>query len=204
MKMEKKARLFPLLQQLLTKTLLLMRPFMSINNLSIGNNPPDELNAIIEVPKGGATIKYEMDKQSAILVVDRRLHTPMFYPAHYGFIPHTLSSDGDPLDILVVEQEDLVPGCAIAVRPVGVLLMEDESGTDEKILSVPATHIDPQYKNINNYTDLPESFIEEITHFFEHYKDLEKNKWVKIIGWENINTAKQIIKKAMIAFSKEK
>ena len=171
--------------------------------MSIGSNPPDEVNAIIEVPKGGATIKYEMDKQSGMLVVDRRLHTPMFYPAHYGFIPHTLSSDGDPLDILVVEQEALIPGCVVAVRPVGVLLMEDESGKDEKILSVPAMYIDPQYKHIKNYTDLPESFIEEITHFFEHYKDLEKDKWVKITGWEDANTAKKIISDAMITHSNE-
>lgn len=171
---------------------------MGIEKLSIGNNPPHEINAIIEVPKGGATIKYEIDKNSGLLIVDRRLHTPMFYPANYGFIPHTLSNDGDPLDILVVEQEPLMPGSVIAVRPVGVLVMEDEAGKDEKIISVPTIKIDPQYKNINSYKDLPESLIEEVTHFFKHYKDLEKGKWVKIQGWEDADTAKALITKAMI------
>ena len=139
-----------------------------------------------------------MDKDTGLLVVHRRLHTPMFYPANYGIIPHTLSSDGDPLDILIIEQEQLIPGCVIAVQPIGVLVMEDEAGIDEKILAVPVMLIDPQYKNINSYKDLPKSLIEEITHFFLHYKDLEKEKLVKIEGWQDEDSAKELIRKALV------
>lgn len=174
-----------------------------MRELKTGRNPPHEINALIELTRGGPKIKYEMDKESGRLVVDRRLYTPMICPAHYGFIPKTLSNDGDPLDILVIEQEALIPGCIIAVRPIGVLLMEDEGGVDEKILSVPATYVDPQYQHINNYKDLPKPLIEEITYFFKHYKDLEENKWAKIIGWRNANTAKKVIQDAVAAFLNE-
>ena len=170
---------------------------MGIEKLSIGRNPPNEINAVIEVSQGIPTVKYEMDKLSGLLFVDRRLHTSMFYPTHYGFIPHTIASDGDPLDILVVEQETLIPGCVIAVHPVGVLLMEYEEGMDEKILATPIKKVDPQYQHIKSYEDFSESFLKEITHFFSHYKDLEKDKWVKTLGWEGPKVAKKVIKRSM-------
>lgn len=168
-----------------------------IDNINPGLNPPDEINVIIEVPAGGAAVKYEMHKRSGAMLVDRILHTPMRYPANYGYMPHTLSDDGDPCDVLVVVGEALVPGCIIRARPVGVLLMEDEAGGDEKILAVPDTKTDPTYKNVETYLDLPDLLIRQIQHFFEHYKDLEDGKWVKIIGWEGPETAKEKINEAL-------
>lgn len=168
-----------------------------IDNINPGLNPPDEINVIIEVPAGGAAVKYEMHKRSGAMLVDRILHTPMRYPANYGYMPHTLSDDGDPCDVLVVVGEALVPGCIIRARPVGVLLMEDEAGGDEKILAVPDTKTDPTYKNVETYLDLPDLLIRQIQHFFEHYKDLEDGKWVKIIGWEGPDVAKEKINEAL-------
>jgi inorganic pyrophosphatase len=169
----------------------------SINLISAGLNPPDEINVIIEVPVGGAAVKYEMHKRSGAILVDRILHTPMRYPANYGYMPHTLSDDGDPVDVLVVVGEPLVPGCIIRARPIGVLLMEDEAGGDEKILAVPDLKTDPTYKDVNSHKDLPELLLLQIQHFFEHYKDLESAKWAKIIGWEGPETAKRLIKEAI-------
>lgn len=168
-----------------------------INKIKAGLNPPEEINVIIEVPVGGAAVKYEMHKRSGAILVDRILHTPMRYPANYGYIPHTLSDDGDPCDVLVVVGEPLVPGCIIRARPIGVLLMEDEAGMDEKILAVPDFKTDPTYKKVKTYEDLPELLIQQIQHFFEHYKDLEEGKWVKIIGWEGPEVAKQKIIEAI-------
>lgn len=168
-----------------------------IDNINPGLNPPDEINVIIEVPAGGAAVKYEMHKRSGAMLVDRILHTPMRYPANYGYMPHTLSDDGDPCDVLVVVGEALVPGCIIRARPIGVLLMEDEAGGDEKILAVPDTKTDPTYKNVETYLDLPDLLIRQIQHFFEHYKDLEDGKWVKIIGWEGPEIAKEKINEAL-------
>ena len=175
---------------------------MDISKISTGKNPPEEVNVIIEVPIGSEPIKYELDKESGALVVDRFLHTAMYYPANYGFIPHTLSDDGDPADVLVVGRRPITPGAVIAVRPVGVLLMEDESGMDEKILAVPASRLHPFYDDVNEYTDLPGILLEQIQHFFAHYKDLEPNKWVKIVGWKGKEVAKELILKAMAAGSK--
>lgn len=169
----------------------------SINLISAGLNPPDEINVIIEVPVGGAAVKYEMHKRSGAILVDRILHTPMRYPANYGYMPHTLSDDGDPVDVLVVVGEPLVPGCIVRARPIGVLLMEDEAGGDEKILAVPDLKTDPTYKDVNSHKDLPELLLLQIQHFFEHYKDLESAKWAKIIGWEGPETAKRLIKEAI-------
>ena len=169
----------------------------SINLINAGLNPPEEINVIIEVPVGGAAVKYEMHKRSGAILVDRILHTPMRYPANYGYMPHTLSDDGDPCDVLVVVGEPLVPGCIIRARPVGVLLMEDEAGQDEKILAVPNLKTDPTYKDIRTHEDLPELLLNQIRHFFEHYKDLEDGKWAKIIGWEGPKTAKRIIMEAI-------
>lgn len=172
---------------------------MDISKISIGKNPPEEVNVIIEVPLGSDPIKYELDKESGALFVDRFLHTAMYYPANYGFIPHTLSDDGDPADVLVVGNLPIAPGAVIAVRPIGVLLMQDESGGDEKILAVPVSKLHPFYNNIVDYTDLPAILLQQIEHFFTHYKDLEKNKWVKIVGWESKEKAKELILAAIKA-----
>jgi len=176
---------------------------MDINKISVGKNAPKEVNVIIEVPLGSDPIKYEIDKDSGALVVDRFLHTPMFYPCNYGFIPHTLSDDGDPADVLVVGRLPIQPGAVIAVRPIGVLLMEDESGIDEKILAVPTSKLDPFYDKIENYTDLPQILLDQVAHFFEHYKDLEKNKWVKIQGWKDKEKAEEVILESIEAAKKE-
>ena len=166
---------------------------MDIEKVSLGDYP-ESINVIIEV-SANSNVKYEMDKESGALMVDRFLHTPMFYPANYGFLPHTLADDGDPLDALVLTRWKLQEGSVIKARPVGVLLMEDEKGIDEKIICVPAKKLDRSYENINNINDLPHQVIDEIKHFFEHYKDLENGKWVKVSGVEGAEKAKEIIKK---------
>tara|TARA_R100001143_G_C3358577_1_gene134088 strand:- start:1533 stop:2063 length:531 start_codon:yes stop_codon:yes gene_type:complete len=170
---------------------------MNVDAISIGTQPPEDINVIIEVPIGGQPIKYELDKDSGTLVVDRFLYTPMAYPGNYGFVPHTLSEDGDPIDVMVCNTRPLMPGCVINVRPVGVLLMEDNAGLDEKILAVPADHLTRRYQHISNYSDLPEITLNQIEHFFEHYKDLEPGKWVKIGDWKAIDSAKDYIKQAI-------
>ncbi len=166
---------------------------MSLNLVSTGRNPPEEVNVIVEVPVGGEPIKYEMDKTSGALIVDRFLYTSMRYPGNYGFIPHTLSDDGDPCDVLVANQRGIVPGAVLAVRPVGVLKMQDEAGGDEKIIAVPVPRLTRRYENVHNYTDLPEITLRQVQHFFEHYKDLEPNKWVKLLGWGDAGEAKRMI-----------
>ncbi len=166
---------------------------MRIDAIKIGNNPPEDINVIIEVPVGGHPIKYELDKDSGTLVVDRFLYTPMTYPGNYGFVPHTLSDDGDPIDVLVCNTRPLIPGCVINVRPVGVLVMEDNSGEDEKIIAVPSTELTKRYDNVNDISDMPEITLQQIEHFFEHYKDLEPGKWVKIGDWQNSDRAKELI-----------
>src|SRR5690606_10396054 len=170
---------------------------MRIEAISIGNNPPEDVNVIVEVPVGGQPIKYEMDKKAGTLVVDRFLYTPMTYPGNYGFVPHTLSDDGDPIDVLVCNTRQLVPGCVINVRPIGVLIMEDNSGQDEKVIAVPSPHLTRRYENVTNFTDLPEITLQQIQHFFEHYKDLEPGKWVKIGDWMDAAAAKRIIAEAI-------
>src|SRR6516162_2430937 len=166
---------------------------MRIDAISIGRDPPREVNVIVEVPVGGEPIKYEMNKAAGTLFVDRFLHTPMRYPGNYGFIPHTLSDDGDPIDVLVANTRPIVPGAVINVRPVGVLKMTDESGTDEKILAVPSPKLTQRYVNIHNYTDLPQITLDQVRHFFEHYKDLEPGKWVKVEGWGDAAEARALI-----------
>ena len=170
---------------------------MRIDAIKIGNSPPDDVNVIIEVPIGGEPIKYELDKAAGTLVVDRFLHTPMRYPGNYGFVPHTLSNDGDPIDVLVANTRPIVPGAVINVRPVGVLKMEDEAGGDEKVIAVPVPKLTKRYAHVANYTDLPEITLQQIQHFFEHYKDLEPGKWVKVIGWGNATEAKKLISEAI-------
>ncbi len=166
---------------------------MNIDAISVGANPPHEVNVIIEVPIGGEPIKYELDKTAGTLVVDRFLHTAMRYPGNYGFIPHTLSEDGDPCDVIITNTRAIVPGAVMAVRPVGVLLMEDEAGGDEKIVAVPVPRLTKRYNRIKTYSDLPEITLEQIQHFFEHYKDLEPGKWVKIVRWGGAEEAQKLI-----------
>ena len=166
---------------------------MNIDAILIGTDPPHDINVIIEVPIGGEPIKYEMDKAAGTLVVDRFLHTPMRYPGNYGFVPHTLSDDGDPIDVLVANTRPILPGAVINVRPIGVLKMNDDGGGDEKIIAVPVPRLTKRYENIHEFTDLPEITREQIQHFFEHYKDLEPGKWVKMIGWGNAAEARQLI-----------
>lgn len=170
---------------------------MRIDAIPIGRNPPDDVNVIIEVPVGGEPIKYELDKASGTLFVDRFLYTPMRYPGNYGFIPHTLGSDGDPLDVLVCNTRAIVPGAVMSCRPVGVLLMEDDAGGDEKIIAVPTARITKRYEKIRSSTDLPEITLDQIRHFFEHYKDLEPGKWVKIKGWGDADEARRLIVEAI-------
>jgi inorganic pyrophosphatase len=170
---------------------------MRIDAIKIGKNPPDDVNVVIEVPLGGEPIKYEMDKESGALFVDRFLYTSMRYPGNYGFIPHTLSGDGDPCDVLVANTRAIAPGAVINVRPVGVLVMEDDGGQDEKIIAVPSSKLTQRYDRVSTYTDLPEITIKQIEHFFEHYKDLEPGKWAKIIRWGDAEEARRLIVEAI-------
>ena len=170
---------------------------MRIDAISIGQNPPHDINVIIEVPVGGEPIKYEMDKASGTLIVDRFLYTPMRYPGNYGFVPHTLSQDGDPIDVLVCNTRAIVPGAVINCRPVGVLVMEDEGGGDEKIIAVPSSKLTKRYEKVKNYSDLPEISVQQIEHFFAHYKDLEAGKWAKIHHWGDSVEAQRLIVEAI-------
>jgi inorganic pyrophosphatase len=170
---------------------------MRIEAIAIGKNPPEDINVIIEVPIGGEPIKYEMDKEAGTLFVDRFLHTSMRYPGNYGFVPHTLSDDGDPIDVLVANTRPIVPGAVINVRPIGVLKMEDDGGGDEKIIAVPTPKLTKRYENVHNYMDLPTITREQIQHFFEHYKDLEPGKWVKMLGWGDADEARKLIVEAI-------
>jgi inorganic pyrophosphatase len=170
---------------------------MRLDAIPVGKNPPDEVNVIIEVPVGGEPIKYELDKDSGTLFVDRFLYTPMRYPGNYGFVPHTLSEDGDPIDVLIANTRPLVPGCVMACRPIGVLVMADEKGRDEKVVAVPATHITRRWEKVHDFSDLPEITRDQINHFFEHYKDLEHGKWVKVENWGDAARAKQMIMEAI-------
>jgi inorganic pyrophosphatase len=170
---------------------------MRLDAISVGKNPPQEVNVVIEVPIGGEPIKYEMDKASGALIVDRFLYTAMRYPGNYGFIPHTLSEDGDPCDVIVANTRAIIPGAVMSCRVVGVLLMEDEAGGDEKIIAVPSNKLTRRYEKVINYSDLPEITLKQIEHFFSHYKDLEKDKWVRVLGWGDAEKAFQIINESL-------
>jgi inorganic pyrophosphatase len=188
----------------LPETFQVRGSIMRIDAIAIGKNPPEDVNVIVEVPVGGHPIKYEMDKEAGTLVVDRFLYTPMTYPGNYGFVPHTLSEDGDPIDVLIASTRPLVPGCVINVRPIGVLMMEDNSGKDEKIIAVPSPKLTLRYEKVKEYTDLPEITLKQIEHFFEHYKDLEPGKWVKIFGWGGSKEAGELILEAVERAKAEK
>ena len=166
---------------------------MRLDAVSIGADPPSEVNVVIEVPIGGEPIKYEMDKEAGALVVDRFLYTSMRYPGNYGFIPHTLSGDGDPCDVIVANTRAIAPGAIMSCRIVGVLIMEDEAGGDEKLIAVPSAKLTQRYDAVNDYTDLPQITLDQIEHFFAHYKDLEPGKWVKIIRWGNAAEGRRLV-----------
>jgi len=166
---------------------------MDVSKISPGRNPPDEIHVLVEIPQGGVPIKYELDKESGALFVNRFLHTALYYPANYGFIPNTLSEDGDPCDAMVLSQVPVAPGAVIRCRPVGALLMEDEHGVDEKILAVPVDELNPYYDGVAELTDLPQILRDQIDHFFRHYKELEKGKWVKVVGWVDRSAARKLI-----------
>jgi inorganic pyrophosphatase len=177
---------------------------MRLDLLPIGDNPPNEVNVVVEVPVGGEPIKYEIHKASGALIVDRFLYTAMRYPGNYGFIPHTLSEDGDPCDVIIANQRGLLPGSVVAVRPVGVLKMQDEAGGDEKIVAVPVPRVSRRYEHVHQYTDLPEITRQQIQHFFEHYKDLEDGKWVKVTGWGDAEQARCVISESIARFASQK
>jgi len=166
---------------------------MRLDALSIGDNPPIDVNVVIEVPIGGEPIKYEMHKEAGALVVDRFLYTAMRYPGNYGFIPHTLSGDGDPCDVVVANSRAIAPGAVMSCRIVGVLIMEDQAGEDEKLIAVPSSKLTQRYDHVADYTDLPAIAISQIEHFFRHYKDLEPGKWVKIVRWGDAAEARRMV-----------
>ena len=174
---------------------------MDISKIPTGVNPPYDVNAVIEIPQGGEPVKYEIDKESGALMVDRFLHTAMFYPGNYGFIPHTLADDGDPIDVLVVGPTPVVPGAVIRVRPIGTLMMTDEAGGDEKVLAVPVDKLHPFYIGVDSWRSLPTILTEQIAHFFKHYKDLEKGKSVDISRWADAEETGDIIRKAIARYN---
>jgi len=170
---------------------------MDISKIPLGANPPWDVNAVVEVPIGADPVKYELDKDSGALYVDRFLHTAMFYPCNYGFIPHTLSDDGDPVDVLIANRTPVLPGAVVRVRPIGVLIMEDEAGQDEKVLTVPVDALHPYYTEVSSYRHLPQILRDQIAHFFKHYKDLESDKWVDIKRWGEADEACRMIELAI-------
>lgn len=162
----------------------------SITHVTPGKDVPNDVNVIIEIPTESGPVKYEVDKDNGLLCVDRFLGTAMYYPCNYGYVPSTLSEDGDPVDVLVYTPAPLLSGCVIRCRPIGVLQMTDEHGPDAKILAVPVEKLTHLYKKIKTYEDLPAQFLAMVRHFFEHYKDLEEGKWVKVEGWLGPDAAK--------------
>ena len=170
---------------------------MDIMKVPLGNNPPHEVNVVIEVPLRSDPIKYEFDKVSGAIFVDRFLYTTMFYPCNYGFIPHTLADDGDPVDVMVVGRMPVQPGAVLPVRPIGLLELEDEAGGDEKILAVPVRKITQIYDRVQSWRDNPEIDVKRIQHFFEHYKDLEPEKWVRVGSWRDPDEAHRVITAAI-------
>lgn len=166
---------------------------MNLDRVKTGDNTPDEINVIIEIPAHSDPVKYEIDKDSGAMFVDRFMSTAMHYPCNYGYVPHTLSNDGDPIDVLVMTPVPLIPGSVITCRPVGVLKMTDESGDDAKVLSVPIDKLCKSYRSTKEIGDVPPMLLDQIAHFFEHYKDLDEGKWVRVDGWGDIDEAKQEI-----------
>ena len=176
---------------------------MGLDLVTAGKNPPDEINVIIEIPKDAEPVKYEVDKASGAIFVDRILSTPMRYPCNYGYVPHTLCGDGDPADVLVVLPLPLIPGSVIRCRPVGVLRMSDEAGSDEKLLAVPVDKVFAGYSHISDIDQVSPHWLERIGHFFEHYKDLEPGKWVKVDQWAGAEEAERLVAEAFQRFQDE-
>jgi len=174
---------------------------MSIERVDAGRNVPEYFNVVIEIPMNAEPVKYEVDKATGAIFVDRVLSTPMRYPCNYGYVPRTLSGDGDPVDVLVVMPLPLVPGCVIRCRPVGMLAMRDEAGEDTKVIAVPLDEVFPAYREVRSVDELPALTRERIVHFFEHYKDLEKGKWVKVEGWRDADAARAEIAESARRFS---
>jgi inorganic pyrophosphatase len=172
------------------------------NKLSSGKNPPYDIYAVIEIPKD-SNIKYELDEKTGLLFVDRKLYTSMTYPFNYGFIPQTKEEDGDPIDVLVLSNDQYSPLCIIRSKPIGVLIMEDEEGIDSKIIAVPDRKIDSNYSKFDEIDQIDNGVLEKIKHFFEHYKELEKDKFVKVINWENKNRAQEIVTHGIKRFKEE-
>lgn len=166
---------------------------MPLKTIPAGHDTPDDINVIIEIPLNSEAVKYEVDKETGAIFVDRVLKTAMRYPCNYGYIPQTICGDGDPVDVLVIMPVPLIPGSVVRCRPVGVLKMTDEAGEDEKVVAVPIGKVSELYRNVESVRDLPEESLDQIAHFFDHYKDLEKGKWVKIDGWRGPDEAKQVI-----------
>lgn len=166
---------------------------MNLDRVDSGSNVPEDINVIIEIPSHSDPVKYEVDKATGAMFVDRFMNTAMHYPCNYGYIPHTLSEDGDPVDVLVVTPVPLISGSVIRCRPIGVLKMTDEAGPDAKVLAVPIDKLCTSYRKITSHEDMPEMLLAQISHFFEHYKDLEANKWVKLEGWLGPDDGKQEI-----------
>ena len=177
---------------------------MSFENVTPGKDLPSDINVIIEIPAYSAPVKYEVDKETGALTVDRFMGTAMQYPANYGYIPQTLSDDGDPVDVLVITPQPIIGGSVIRCRPIGVLKMSDEAGEDAKILAVPVQKLTQYYNKIETYQDFPEAELDKITHFFEHYKDLEKGKWVKVEGWFGISDAEAEILSSIERYNSSK
>lgn len=173
---------------------------MNLDRVNPGLNTPDEINVIIEIPAHSDPVKYEIDKETGAMFVDRFMDTAMHYPCNYGYVPHTLSEDGDPVDVLVITPVPLITGSVIRCRPVCVLDMTDESGPDAKILAVPLDKLSSTYTHIKSMDDVPPQLLKQISHFFEHYKDLEINKWVKIEGWHPVEAAKKEIVESIQRF----
>ncbi|MEI8395646.1 MAG: inorganic diphosphatase [Rhodospirillaceae bacterium] len=173
---------------------------MDLEKVPVGRMPPWDVNVVIEIPLRGEPVKYEVDKNSGAVFVDRFLHTAMFYPGNYGFVPHTLADDGDPVDVLVVGPTSVIPGAIVRSRPIGVLVMEDEAGKDEKIVAVPVDELHPFHKDVSSYRNLPEIMVRQITHFFQHYKYLEPGKWTKVVRWGEADEAAQLITRGIEAW----
>lgn len=173
---------------------------MNISNIPAGKNAPDDINVIIEIPANSTPVKYEVEKESGAVFVDRFMAAPMFYPANYGFIPNTLADDGDPLDVLVITPYPVVPGAVIRCRPVGVLNMTDEAGGDAKVVAVPHDKLTKIYQDVKDIDDVPQLLRDQIKHFFENYKTLEAGKWVKVENWANAAAAKDAIVKSIAAY----
>lgn len=174
-----------------------------VDNLKAGKNPPDEINVVVEIPRG-SNIKYEIDDETGALFVDRKLFTAMFYPCNYGFVPQTKEKDGDPVDVLVLGNDPVVPSSVIRANPVGVLITADEEGEDSKIVAVPISKVDPSFADVRDIDTVPSYIRDQIKHFFEHYKELEKGKYVKVKSWENKESAKKKISEALERYRKEK